>query len=147
MFCCRHFYRVRIEPHYKHRSIEFLTTQTDQSKGDILIDYVLKEFYQLAEASSLRYIFKFRRVRDDFQDKLKDDIKQINNSSKALTFADKTTNLYELDKTQYDKLLHQTVTKTYKKAKKSTSNIINEEAKGLATELPKKTSKITQLAD
>ena len=27
---------------------------------------------------------KFRRVRDDFQDKLKDDIKQINNSSKAL---------------------------------------------------------------
>ena len=26
----------------RHRSIEFLTTQTDQSKGDILIDYVLK---------------------------------------------------------------------------------------------------------
>ena len=25
----------------KHRSIEFLTTQTDQSNGDILIDYVL----------------------------------------------------------------------------------------------------------
>ena len=41
MFCCRHFYCVRIEPHWKHRSIEFLTTQTDQSKGDILIDYVL----------------------------------------------------------------------------------------------------------
>ena len=58
---------------------------------------------------------KFRKVRDDFQDKLKDDIKQINNSSKAI-FADKTTNLYELDKTQYDKLQHQTVTKTYKKA-------------------------------
>ena len=78
---------------------------------------------------------KFRRVRDDFQGKLKDDIKQINNSSKALTFADKTTNLYDLDKTQYDKLLHQTVTKTYKKAKKNISNIINEEAKDLATEL------------
>ena len=44
MFCCRHFYRVRIEPHCKHRSIEFLTTQTDQSKGDILIDYVLNIF-------------------------------------------------------------------------------------------------------
>ena len=41
MFCCRHFYRIRIEPHCKHRSIEFLTMQTDQSKGDILIDYVL----------------------------------------------------------------------------------------------------------
>ena len=41
MFCCRHFYCVRIESHFKHRSIEFLTTQTDQSKPDILIDYVL----------------------------------------------------------------------------------------------------------
>ena len=29
----------------RHRSIEFLTTQTDQSKGDILIDYVLTLFY------------------------------------------------------------------------------------------------------
>ena len=44
MFCCRHFYCVRIEPHCKHRSIVFLTTQTDQSKGDILIDYVLNAF-------------------------------------------------------------------------------------------------------
>ena len=41
MFCCYHFYCVRIEPHCKHRSIEFLTTQTDQSKRNILIDYVL----------------------------------------------------------------------------------------------------------
>ena len=47
MFCCRHFYRFRIEPHCKHRSIEFLTTQTDQSKGDILIDYVLKVIFIL----------------------------------------------------------------------------------------------------
>ena len=46
MFCCRHFYRVRIEPHCKHRSIEFLTTQTDQSEGDILIDYVLNLEYR-----------------------------------------------------------------------------------------------------
>ena len=43
-FCCRHFYCVRIEPHCKHRSIEFLTTQTDQSKRDILINYVLINF-------------------------------------------------------------------------------------------------------
>ena len=28
----------------RHRSIEFLTTQADQSKGDILIDYVLIKF-------------------------------------------------------------------------------------------------------
>ena len=38
---CRPFYCVGIEPHCKHGSIEFSTTQTDQSKRDILIDYVL----------------------------------------------------------------------------------------------------------
>ena len=53
MFCCRHFYRVRIKPHCKHRSIEFLTTQTDQSKGDIVIDYVLSLFHRFEEG--LRY--------------------------------------------------------------------------------------------
>ena len=40
MFSCRHFYCVWVEPHCKHRPVEFLTTQTDQSKRDILIDYV-----------------------------------------------------------------------------------------------------------
>ena len=29
----------------RHRSIEFLTTQADQSKRDILINYVLKQIY------------------------------------------------------------------------------------------------------
>ena len=31
----------------RHRSIEFLTMQADQSKRDILIDYVLKKFFYL----------------------------------------------------------------------------------------------------
>ena len=53
MFCCRHFYCVRIEPHCKHRSIEFLTTQTDQSKGNILIDYVLTVFYPFSKCKNL----------------------------------------------------------------------------------------------
>ena len=43
MFCYRHFHCVRIEPTRKRRCIEFLTTQTDQSKCDILIDYVLRK--------------------------------------------------------------------------------------------------------
>ena len=47
MFCCRQFYCIRIELHCKHMSIEFLTTQTDQSKRDILIDYVLILFFRL----------------------------------------------------------------------------------------------------
>ena len=42
MFYCSHFYCVRIEPHCKHRSIEFLTTQTDQPKRDILIMFLIE---------------------------------------------------------------------------------------------------------
>ena len=45
VFCCRHFYYVRIKSHCRHRSTELLTTQTDQSKRYVLIDYVLKQLY------------------------------------------------------------------------------------------------------
>ena len=34
---------------------------------------------------------KFRKVHDEFQDSLRDEIKRINNSTKALIFTDKTT--------------------------------------------------------
>ena len=47
---------------------------------------------------------KFRRVDGQFQNILKEDIKKVRNSDKAFIFADKTTNWYKLDKTQYDKL-------------------------------------------
>ena len=71
---------------------------------------------------------KFRKVHDEFQDSLREDIKRINNSTKALIFADKTTNLYELEKTQCDKLLHNSITSTYKKADEKVIDDINLEA-------------------
>ena len=78
---------------------------------------------------------KFRKVHDEFQDSLREDIKRINNSTKALIFADKTTNLYELEKTHCDKLLHNSITSTYKKADEKVIDDINLEAKELATSL------------
>lgn len=59
---------------------------------------------------------KFKQVRNKFQQKLRRDVKKINSSKKVLVFADKTRNVYELDKNQYDKLLRENITKTYKKA-------------------------------
>ena len=44
MFCCLHFYCVRVEPHCRHESTVYLTTRTGQSKRDILIHYVLLSF-------------------------------------------------------------------------------------------------------
>ena len=45
MFCCRNFYCVPIKHHCRHQSTKFLTTQTDQSEHNILIDYVLNDFW------------------------------------------------------------------------------------------------------
>ena len=78
---------------------------------------------------------EFRQVHDDFQDKLKHDIKKINNSAKAFIPADKTTNYYEVDKTTHDKLLMDNITSTYKKASASTINAINNEPKNIATNM------------
>ena len=48
---------------------------------------------------------------------------------------DKTTNLYKLDKTQCDKLLHDSIASAYKKADDKVIDTINLEAKELAMEL------------
>ena len=48
---------------------------------------------------------EFRNVKDKFQDKLNEDINRINKSSKAFIPADKTSNFYELNKEQHEKLL------------------------------------------
>ena len=81
---------------------------------------------------------KFKKFSNQFQSQLKEDIKKIKNSKKALIFADKTTNLYELDKALH-KLIHNSITKTYKKADTNTFDLINQEAKHLVS-LFKRTS-------
>ncbi|KAL9982995.1 hypothetical protein ACROYT_G005115 [Oculina patagonica] len=56
---------------------------------------------------------RFKKVRNSFQDKLKRDVKKINSSDKVLVFADKSRNVYELEKPQYEKLLRENITKSY----------------------------------
>ena len=76
-----------------------------------------------------------RKTHDEFQDQLNKDINKIKNSTKAFIPADKTTNLYELDKAQHDNLLKNSITATYKKTNQDSINTINQEAKNIATEL------------
>ena len=59
---------------------------------------------------------KFRSVKDTFQKKLKEDIPKIKQSPNVFVFAEKTTNIYGMPEQQHKKLLHDNVTKTYKKA-------------------------------
>ena len=55
--------------------------------------------------------------------KLHEDIRKVRSSKKTLTFADKTSNMYWLDKEEYCRLLQNAVTRTYKKSKKETERI------------------------
>ena len=54
--------------------------------------------------------------RIQFQKKIKKDIQLIKSSDKRVTFADKTTNLYRLTKGEYDHMINNAMTLTYKKA-------------------------------
>ena len=78
---------------------------------------------------------EFINVRNEFQDKLKQDLENIQSSKNILAFADKSTNLYELSKESYEKLLHDNITQTYKKAPVNTKRKIDRESKKSAKTL------------
>ena len=60
---------------------------------------------------------EFGKAHNGFQDKLRKDINRIRSSSDAVFVkADKTRNLYQLPKTNYEKLLRENITKYYKKS-------------------------------
>ena len=46
---------------------------------------------------------KFRKVKDNFQTKLREDMKEVQTSKKTRTPADKTSTMYRLHKNDYQK--------------------------------------------
>ena len=76
---------------------------------------------------------KFRIASVEFLNKLNEDIKKIRSSDKMFVSADKTQNYYEIAKENYNKILHDSITKTYKTAQPSLPKKINMEAKKNST--------------
>ena len=74
-------------------------------------------------------------MRNAFQDKLRRDVKRINSSKKVLVFADKTRNVYEMGRDQYEKLLRENITKTYRKADEKTEEDISHELQNITNKL------------
>ena len=68
---------------------------------------------------------KFRKVKNVFQQKLNEDIRNIRNSDKTITPADKTANMYRLTKDEYNKMLHNSITSAYKKTNNNIKKRIN----------------------
>ena len=62
-------------------------------------------------------------------------MKNIKKNPKLLVPADKTNNLHELTTEEYNKLLTENISKTYKKSTVSAINSINTEAKAIAKDL------------
>ena len=78
---------------------------------------------------------EFKKVTFNFQMQLSNDVKNIKKNPKILVPADKTNNLYELTTEEYNKLLTENISKTYKKSTVSAINSINTEAKAMAKDL------------
>ena len=78
---------------------------------------------------------QFKPVKSKFQSQLSQNTKSIRNSSKVFVPADKTTNLYTMQVSEYKKLLKDNVTAKYKKASNQVIKNINKEAKSIATKL------------
>ena len=74
-------------------------------------------------------------MSNSFQRQLTNDIKTINSSDKVFVSADKSRNIYKMDKDQYTKLLNEIITKAYRKANKNFVNKINKDAKKIVKSL------------
>ena len=74
---------------------------------------------------------KFRNARSDFQTRLQEEIRLIHNSKKTMTFADKTSNIYQLTKEEHNKSLRNEITSKYKKTNTKIKDKINKKGKDI----------------
>ena len=78
---------------------------------------------------------KFKKYSNEFQNKLKKDIKKIATENKIFVAADKTTNFYKVTKEKHDELLEKEINKDYKKATQNTVKDITKKDKEIASAL------------
>ena len=75
---------------------------------------------------------KFRDVNNEFMKELERDKKKIKSSRNIFVPADKRRNYYEMQPSDYTKLLTENVTKSYKHAQEHIATNISEEFKDIA---------------
>ena len=96
-------------------------------------NHLLKPFED--DLYSMIHRIKFSRDINDFQQKLRSDTRSISSSNKLFVPADKSTNLYEMDRPAYERLLHNNITKSYRKSNTDTKAEIDSEARDIAASL------------
>lgn len=78
---------------------------------------------------------RFRSINNQFQNTLNEDITKIKASKRVIAFADKTRNLYKLDKNYYQKILRKNITKSHKKVGDHHLDKINRDLKSISTDV------------
>ena len=78
---------------------------------------------------------EFRNIDNELQRKMRIDIKTIKQSGKVIVPADKSTNLYKIDKEDYERYLTNNITKEYRKTSTSKADEINKAAYNIAQNL------------
>jgi hypothetical protein len=77
----------------------------------------------------------FRKVNDSFLNKIHEDLKKVHSSKNVFVYADKSTNVYETSPDNYNKLLMENITKTYKLGNENVTDDINDELRNIASNL------------
>ena len=75
---------------------------------------------------------KFRHVKNEFMDELKEDIKSLKSTDKVVLQADKSNNFYLMEKPQYNALLEKNIQKEYRKAPENEINLVNQKSAEIA---------------
>ena len=78
---------------------------------------------------------EFSDQTNDFQRKLREDMKSVKEDNHLVVKADKTTNFYRMKPCDYKNLVNKNIQKSYKKANKGQEARINKDAKAIAEEL------------
>ena len=78
---------------------------------------------------------QFRHISSTFQKQLKKDVKEIRQSNQFFVSADKSRNIYKMNKENYKNLMHENFTKTYKKTNESRIKTINISTKKIGNRL------------
>ena len=89
---------------------------------------VIKELIRFEnELYKLVRKLKFRKVNDNFQNMIKDDLRSISNSKEIIVPADKSPILYKIPVEMYKKLLREEVKKKYEISSESSVTKLNQE--------------------
>ena len=108
------FYFEQSDTHNNSQNIYYGLTSDKTPSPTKLLELCERDLFKMVEK------IKFRKINCEFQDKLN------------LTPADKTSNFYQITKEKYEQLLHNSITKTYKKANSIIAKTINEQGKKIA---------------